>query len=352
MSIPSEPTPGDWERLYQAADSFRTLAPWDYMADTDLFAVVDPESGRTGYCSIFGAGGAIFGLAVFLGARGFETFSVQASSQEEDLSQADPTELMERLPYAIMATFEDKADLEPKDAAQIAQLGQRYSAGKAWPMFRLHEPGYAPWYLEDGGDVRFLAFMLTQAQDVVRRFKANPDLLTPSDPSQPIFTRLEREGIMVDTWAEVPSQEPARYPVLDMDELVQRVRYQKPQKTASTWEVDYFYLPRLVAGEESRRPEFPRVVLCMDRSLERAIDVLATSGDDFYREAPLRVFEMMLRRGVPRQIRVRRLDALLTLTPVAQAVGARLNLVEELPLANAFRRDLVEHLDDNRGAFE
>ncbi len=351
QQIPLEPTLEEWRQLYQTADEFRQLAPWDYMADTDLFAVVEPESGRTGYCSVFGAGGEIFGLAVFLGARGFATFNLQASSHERDFAQVDATELMERLPYALMATFENVGDLEPHDIEQIQELGLQYRGAKTRPMFRLHEPGYGPWYL-GREDVRFLAFVLAEAKSVVRRFKQNPDLVQAADPLRTIFTRVPLEGSMVDSWTEAPPLEPAQYPALDTGDLLRRTRYQKPRQTTTTWEVDYFYLPRLLAQDESGRPAFPRVVLCVDRSTGRPVDTLAATAVNFYLEAPMRIFETMLRRGVPRRIRVRRLNALATLAPVAEAVGAKLVLVERLDLLDAYKHDLVDHIGDDLSLLE
>ena len=335
----------EWSELYKAAEEFRDLSPWSYMADTDLFAVVWPENGRTGYCSVFGAGGEIFGLAVFLGTRGFRSFQLQASSQDLDFSQVDDTDLMERLPYALMATFEDESDLEPRDKEQITRLGLDYHGTKAWPLFRLHEPGYAPWYV-DPEDVPFLAFVLREARSLASRIRENPNLLEPNDASRPIFTRRQVDGEMVDAWTEEPFEETRRYPLPDLAALKNRIRFQKPRHTTATWEVDYFYLPRMLVREESGRPAFPRVVMCVDKATGRVLDTHAAIGDGFYREAPVRVLEAMLRRGVPRKILVQRLDVLATLAPVAELAGAKLGAVEQLDLLDGLKRDLVADISD------
>lgn len=42
-----EPTLDQWRDLYDAATALPDLAPWRWMADEDLFAVRDPETGET-----------------------------------------------------------------------------------------------------------------------------------------------------------------------------------------------------------------------------------------------------------------------------------------------------------------
>jgi hypothetical protein len=47
-----QPTLNDWRRLYQAAMSFKEIAPWEWMAETDVFGVQDPERGEIGFVSV------------------------------------------------------------------------------------------------------------------------------------------------------------------------------------------------------------------------------------------------------------------------------------------------------------
>ena len=60
------PTLEEWRALYQWAGEFKTLAPWQWMDDTQLFGVRDPASGEVGYCCVLGAGGSVYGLVVSL----------------------------------------------------------------------------------------------------------------------------------------------------------------------------------------------------------------------------------------------------------------------------------------------
>lgn len=66
----SSPSLEDWRELYMSALEFKELAPWDWMSDTDLFGVQNPEDGDTGYCCVLGGCGEFLGLAVYLGTEG------------------------------------------------------------------------------------------------------------------------------------------------------------------------------------------------------------------------------------------------------------------------------------------
>ena len=55
----TEPTLDNWRRLYDLAGEIKRLAPWRWMGEDDLFAVQDPDTGKTGFVSIMGRGGAV-----------------------------------------------------------------------------------------------------------------------------------------------------------------------------------------------------------------------------------------------------------------------------------------------------
>ena len=69
-----EPTLSDWKRLYSAAFDLWKAAPWEWMTDTDLFAVKNPADEKIAYCSVIGAMRRTFGLVTFLGTSGLETW--------------------------------------------------------------------------------------------------------------------------------------------------------------------------------------------------------------------------------------------------------------------------------------
>ena len=43
-----------WRPRYEAADHIKELAPWQWMQESDIFGVQDPETGEFGFVSVMG----------------------------------------------------------------------------------------------------------------------------------------------------------------------------------------------------------------------------------------------------------------------------------------------------------
>ena len=45
-----------WKALYQAAIEFKTIKPWTWLGEEQVFGVQNPANGKIGYCCILGGG--------------------------------------------------------------------------------------------------------------------------------------------------------------------------------------------------------------------------------------------------------------------------------------------------------
>ncbi|HXV82992.1 MAG TPA: hypothetical protein VEG60_24265, partial [Candidatus Binatia bacterium] len=162
-----------WKNLYDAADAFRDIACWEWMSDSELFGVKNPESGEIGYCCVLGALGEVYGLVVYLGSAGLEQHrkmqsgKLHADSPDFAYSQS-----------CLTAWFGDRRDLDKTDLKVVKELGLKFRGSDTWPQFRSMQPGYIPWYLSES-EAKFLTLCLEQARQVALDFESDPELLNP-----------------------------------------------------------------------------------------------------------------------------------------------------------------------------
>ena len=78
------PSSQEWQALFEAAGEFYKLRPWEWMEDSELFGVLNPETGEIGYCCVMGNLGELLALGVYLGSDGLETYLMMQSGELEE----------------------------------------------------------------------------------------------------------------------------------------------------------------------------------------------------------------------------------------------------------------------------
>lgn len=127
-------------RLYDLADAYCRLAPWQWMEETDLIAVRLPGMEEPGFVSVMGMAGNHTALALYLGLGALERFNLMHAGA--DLSHGDKLRLILES-RQLQASFNGRGDLEKSELAEIKTLGRKYR-GDTWPCFRSFHPGMAP----------------------------------------------------------------------------------------------------------------------------------------------------------------------------------------------------------------
>ena len=61
----SDPSPEESKKLYEMADRLKELAPWEWMDESQIFGVKNPETGEIGFVSIMGMAGEHFAVSVY-----------------------------------------------------------------------------------------------------------------------------------------------------------------------------------------------------------------------------------------------------------------------------------------------
>jgi|GEM_PF-554184 len=339
-----QPTSTQWKALYKAAAEFREIEPWKWVKETDLFGVRNPRTDEIGYCCVMGELGQVLGMAVYLGTGGLNAYCM---IQNNDITHEDRDFMF--VQDCILVSFENKSALNKEDKALIGKLGIRAKGKRAWPMFRRHEPGYFPWFLE-GEDIQFLTLVLQEANEVCLRLKEGKELLHPPKKASYLVRAYHRDtNKWEDTW-KVPEPLPKQAPQLvKPDELaLQRIKKNiRPSPVA--WEIDFFYIPAPVY--QGGRPSYPYSIMIVDQESGFVHDVYVSERGKAPAEFINRLLECIEKTGiVPNQLLVKRQEAADLFSPIADKLEIRLHKVDKLLAVEEARRSMETHLLKERAS--
>jgi hypothetical protein len=321
------PSIQQWRELYDAALKFKQAGCWNWLWDTDLFGVQNPDNGEVGYCCVMGRGGEHFALAVYLGTEGLETY-------REILRNGDSMSLFDAVATqkCLMASFEDRSYLEKRDFNVIKGLSLKFRGRNAWPKFRIFLPGCPPWFL-GVEQARFLTICLNQSVDVALRFRGNPEMLNRQFEKK-YLVRVSEKSVKGLEWHD-EWMEPAPFnkrkihmPLVDVDDLNKTVSANFMHR--GSWETDLFYFPAAIY-EKGQRPYFPRTILIVDHNsgLISAFHMLETTNYIAeFRNLFLRTIKNL--RTVPKEVLVKNEESFDILKPIASILRIKLSKVKHL----------------------
>jgi hypothetical protein len=162
----------------------------------------------------------------------------------------------------LMASFENRFDIDKEDYAKIKALGYTFRGHHAWPAFRQYAPGLAPWYI-DGPQARFLAHALEQLLDVAPRYKEDPALMDSIEDIEQYLVRIRgKDGVKWEDRIMRVQRPPAALIEVQVDHaLLDEVK--KMPRQLHQIETDCFMMPVQI-GEEGTRPYFSYAVLLVE----------------------------------------------------------------------------------------
>lgn len=139
-----EATLEQWRTLYVAATKIKELKPWEKFWDMDLIGIRDGAEEDTVFFSILGRGGDCYGIAVYEGYEGLNSFLMLTMQQSMNLS---PQYAMFRQKN-LTCYWGDREELSAKQRNIIKELGYKYRGRNQWLYFLSFEPGYYPYNMD------------------------------------------------------------------------------------------------------------------------------------------------------------------------------------------------------------
>jgi hypothetical protein len=352
-----------WKNLYDAADAFREIGCWEWMSDSDLFGVQNPESGEIGYCCVLGELGEVYGLVVYLGSLGLEQHhkiqsgKLHAGSPDFAGSQS-----------CLTVWFGGRGDLDNTDLKIVKDLGLKFRGSDTWPQFRSMQPGYTPWYLSES-EAKFLTLCLEQARQVAVDFEKNPELLeSPGKNLYLVRVRIEKTAAH-SPGPSLSSNQPMLFPestesqshdwnsqwlsstprvkavvkAFPLDEIrLQRIK-KTSQEHSGAWEIDAFFTAQPAAGDG--RPFFPYAFLCADQDSGFIFSTVVAEPSGWETEFPKAFLESIEKhRLFPHTLSFRKEELRDLFAPLATYLGIKVEFTKTLSAVDRAKRELLKFM--------
>ena len=335
-----------WRQLYDLAEEVRNLAPWQWMQESEVFGVEDPDEGNIHFVSVMGSEGMHFAVAAY---PGIEALHRVINLTEEEIFEY-PERLME-IPQ-IQLSYEDRQHLADHAYKKIRSLGLRYRGQNAWPQFQSIRPGYAPWRLQ-ADEMHVMSMVLEQLLVVAPQLRSNPDLLT-FDDFETFLVRVSADP-SGKTWKNAPRRfraTPVETPAASLSQL-SAARLRKLKRQPVVLEVDFFMTPAVI-GEKGERMLNGYVLMAVENGEGMIIGVemlvAEPSLQSMWRQIPEALAMQLNNAGfLPETLVVRSTLLADLLDPFAKALDCNLLHSDRLPNLDSAKEALAEHL--GRGGF-
>lgn len=327
-----------WLKLYQAANKFKQSEPWEYVGDTDLIIIQHPETTERAYCSIMGAMGEHFAMAVYIGEEGFLNFHHLATGERNV-----PDHQLLHAQDCLMVSFENLSELDPLNYEKILSLGLDFNKSDRWPEIKKFEPGYHPWMELNQTEVKWLTLVLEQVPIVVRDMKKGKIQekyfigLFPGRLKE--INKRDWESVHM-RLPDVDGSANNEKKIIIEDELMVRRLKTKPVKHGPI-QLDLLYAPVPVQDSVEERPLYPRLLLTVDAETGQVMnqDMYASKVED--PERVLHVLQILCETNKPERIEIREGSIKWIVEDFCIKVGIKLVVKEELSFIDEVMYELM-----------
>jgi hypothetical protein len=336
------PTTDEWKRLYELAAELKKLAPWQWMDETEIFGVENPDTREIGFVSTMGMAGEHLSIGVYLSAEGLYGFW---DFQIEGI-EAEPFALFE-IPQ-LQVSFENRENLEKQDRDSMKKLDLKFRGAKNYPLFRSIKSGFMPWFITSD-EARFLIYAIEQTLEVAPRVRENADILDDDSDTENevclVRAAEKKDGKLVwrDEMREIPPPAEKEFIVKIPQALIDELKA-FPQAENFILEIDLFYSPTPV-GEKGKRPYIPKMLLLADgrSGMIAGFKMIQPQEDELenYAELGRNIFESLQKLNArPQEIRVASDDLFDLLKGLNQQLNIKLRQTDDLRAIEAAKEGL------------
>ncbi|MBW8349598.1 plasmid pRiA4b ORF-3 family protein [Bacillus sp. IITD106] len=335
---PSRQPSFDWNALLEKAREFNKAKPWEKLDDDEIFVVIDPLTGEPLFCSILGAGGEEYGMAVYIGDEGLKSLF---RTMEDNTAYFDIL-LHQR---SLLLSLSDRDELEKEDYQIIKEAGMSFRGKKQWPMFRSYMPGMYPWLIDEE-EARLLLVAIEQALLLLKEVEEEELYISFFMEEKDIIGRIFEQKTGWNTGlislenlvGDLEATEDLPLLVSELDVL----RVSKYKKYNNPIEIDFFRVDMPIQEEEGERPYFPMMAVAIDQRSELIIFQEILQGKNPEKNAQsilLQLFHQL--EAVPREVWMTS-ETRYLLHSLLEQLHIKVIEVKKLPQVEQLKRFLAE----------
>ena len=332
----------DLRKLYNAIKNFSAAKPWKWLGDTDVFAIKyqDDDIDDTYFCCILGSGGQVYGISIYRGLRGldsyFKTLHGDFDTPEEAIHAMD----------TISIYLKDREDIAEDDYHAIQLSGVTFRGKKQWPSIKVFEPGFLPgsigeielWDLIDVMEVATeYVLYLKDNMDKASLFKEGKYLLREYDANGNFKEYIKKYD---DYYSE--NNQALDIPILYSELEIKRIA-KNCTKTHDVWEIDSFYFISPV--EDDGEVFFPAIFMAIDLDSGDIVGQHITHPD-FIEEFQLSFLEAVTKLDViPKTVVMKHNPNLFPLYDIFDELDIEVEVVDFLEVIPQIKRDMFDHVE-------
>ena len=337
-TVNQEPTLEQWEELYEMADLFKRMAPWEYLTSDDPVTIVMPDYDEPVFCSVMGMNGECFGVAVYPGYEAFRGY-LRLLEQPED----EPRAIAGLTQRYLLCNFGNRDETTPKDREVYQRLGLKFRGNNQWINFRTIDPGLYPWYINSGhADILIktlcnLIMLCNHYADGAIKvdFEGGETLLRYYSPKEEQWNNgtIKLPPIPVET----------EYLIISDELLIERLK--RLTKGEQQLEFDISPFPAPISENKSDRPYFPPFILMADRATGIIYDQHLVSKDSIIAEPAIdMIVKHVENHGRPKAIFVRDERTGRYIKDLCEKTGIELRQKERVPQIDAALNSIFDRM--------
>ncbi|MBD5542726.1 MAG: hypothetical protein HDR01_00420 [Lachnospiraceae bacterium] len=288
-----------WRVLYEAATRIKELKPWEKFWDMDLIGVRNGSEEDTVFYSILGRGGECYGIAVYEGYEGLNSFLMLTMQQSMNLT----SEYAMFNQRNLTCYWGNREELTDKQRKIIKDLGYTYRGKNQWLYFLSFEPGYYPFNMDEEEVLRMSGYL--QDLELALRYYNEANVQVDFENGK-MFLFSFGKGKKTWNFGEEPLPFTAfRFGnlIITDEELLSNMV--KVPRCDAVLEADVSVLGASVADKKYDRPANPALTLLGDAETGTILKFEMLEPDD----NPVAVLAEVLvgfifQHGIPKEIRV------------------------------------------------